>query len=65
MMPADRATAISMILSSAPDILLFKHWHWLTARDIPARKDRETNAEYLKANWQKLRRYARLYKEIL
>ncbi len=64
-MPADRASAISMILASQPDILLFKHWHWLSRRDVPMRRDRETNAEYLKTHWQKLRRYARLYKEIL
>lgn len=64
MSPDERATAIATILSSAPDILLFKHWHWLTGRDVPRRMDRETNAEYLKKHWSKLKRAARQYKEI-
>jgi len=63
MTPAERQTAIASILTSPPDILLFKHWHVLTDRDIPRRKDLETNDQYLKAHWQKLRRYAKLYKE--
>jgi len=64
MTPAERAAIIMTILASSPDICLFKHWHWIARRDIPPRKDRETNAEYLKANWGKLKRAARAYKEI-
>lgn len=61
--PEGRALIIGMILTSPPDIFLFRHWHWLSSHPVPARKDLETNARYLKAHWQKLRRYAKIYKE--
>ncbi len=65
MTPEDRAIVVTTILHAQPDILLFKHWHWLSRRDVPLRRDRETNAEYLRVNWSKLKRAARAYKEVL
>lgn len=51
----DLKTISAEILSSQPDILKFKYWHLLSDRPIPRRINGQTNKEYLKDHWKKLK----------
>lgn len=53
---------VNLILTSAPDIYLFKHYHWLTGRAVPPRKNLQTNADYVRKHFWRLRRAAELYR---
>ncbi len=59
--PIERAAAIAAILGSAPDILLFKHYWWLTGIPVPPRKDLQTNEEYARRHFWRLKRAAQAH----
>lgn len=58
--------AIKEILSSEPSILLFKHWWWLTGKSLPERHNSQTNDQYTRKHWFKLKKAAQnwVYKDI-
>ena len=55
-------SAIDSILKSNGDILLFKHYWWLTGKHVPPRHNMQTNEQYIHRNWFRLKRAAREWK---
>lgn len=44
-----------LILDSKPDFTLFYSWYKITDVRVPERPNLQTNEDYLKENWQKLK----------
>lgn len=56
--PDEQKAACAAILASGPDILLFKHYWWLTGIPVPPRKNLQTNEAYARQHYWRLKRAA-------
>lgn len=53
----------SSLLSREPDITGFYHWHLFTDKPIPHRHNGETNIDYVRKNWWRLKGKVREWQE--
>lgn len=53
----------SSLLADGPDIAGFYHWHLFTEKPVPLRHDGETNEEYVRKNWRRLKGKVREWQE--
>jgi len=43
------------LLFGEPDIVGFYYWHLFSEKPVPVRHDGETNTEYVRKNWWRLK----------
>lgn len=52
------------LLTQTPDITGFYHWHLFTDKPVPERHNLESNEDYVRRNWWRLKRKVVEWQEI-
>jgi hypothetical protein len=60
MTPSELAQSL---LAGEPCVTGFYYWHLFTEKPVPARHDGETNEEYVRKNWWRLKGKVREWQE--